>query len=246
MLALGLLAQGAAQAEVVYANDFESGLVSGWTSQTGQAPGINVTPSGQGFLGWAGSTQALNGVSHEGLTLTIPVPRPGLVQVDFDLYLINSWDGNSGIWGPDRFEIFVERDRPAFETTFANVAGLTQAYPGQFGGGRTGDNPAKAGADAIDALGYSPFTVSGDAVYRLSFSAPVTDGTLAFSVRDLSNGAGLADESWGLDNVRVSTVPEPGSLLLLAAGMAAMAMYGGSTAAWRRRTPSRRAGPDAQ
>jgi hypothetical protein len=212
-------------ADTIYVNDFETSVDSGWSSVTRQALGINRTPSGRGFLGWASTTQALNGVSHEGLSLTTVVPRPGLIQVDFDLYLINSWDGNSSIFGPDIFQISLESDTPVFRATFANVAGLTQTYPDSLNDrGLTTNNPAKTGAREINTLSYLPFTVSGDAVYHFSFAVPVTDGAVNFSIQDVSNGAGLADESWGLDNMRVTTVPEPGSLLLFTTAIAFMAI----------------------
>src|SRR5689334_8838721 len=81
--------------EVIYTNTFETAVGPGWSDLTGRALGINATPSGRNFLGWAGTTGPLNGVSHEQLMLTTPVPAAGLYQVDFDLYLINSWDGNN-------------------------------------------------------------------------------------------------------------------------------------------------------
>ena len=171
------------------------------------------------------------------------MPRPGLVKVDFDLYLINSWDGNSSIFGPDIFQIFLERDTAIFAATFANVAGLTQTYPGSIDDGRSiANNPAKSGASEINTLNYLPFTVAGDAVYHFSFAIPVTDGVLNFSVQDLSNGAGLADESWGLDNVSVNTVPEPGSWLLFAAAIAFMVTRKNNPSG-RHSTPSSRNDP---
>lgn len=51
---------------------------------------------------------------------------------------------------------------------------------------------------------------------------PVTDGVLNLSVQDFSNGAGLPDEGWGLDNMHVTEVREPNSLLLLTIALALM------------------------
>lgn len=223
-MALAFAAQSPeTHAETLYANNFETAVDAGWSSLTGRTLGINRAPNGQGFLGWAGSTQALNGVSHESLMLTTAVPRPGLVRVDFDLYLINSWDGNSSFYGPDIFQVTMEGSAPKLGATFANVAGLTQTYPGNLNNGAaTINNPSKTGASEINALGYLPFTISGDAVYRFSFDAAVSDGVLNFSVQDFSTGAGLPDESWGLDNMRVTEVPEPDSLLLFTIALALM------------------------
>ncbi len=61
-----------------------------------------------------------------------------------------------------------------------------------------------------------------DSVYTLSYTfAHNTDLlTLDFSGYGLQT---LDDESWGLDNVRVSMVPEPGVVPMFALGMLALA-----------------------
>lgn len=64
------------------------------------APGVTATwsqtnkptsPSGQTFLGEFG---------NQSVTLTLNnLPSHGQLTVDFDLYLLRSWDGNDPTWG---------------------------------------------------------------------------------------------------------------------------------------------------
>jgi len=62
--------------------------------------------------------------------------------------------------------------------------------------------PIKTGSLAHNTLGYRFF---GDAVYRISrtFNHDASDLLLDFS-SSLYEGKGQEDESWGLDNVRIT------------------------------------------
>jgi hypothetical protein len=87
------------------------------------------------------------------------------------------------------------------DTTFSNNpktgADLSrQNYP-------VANSPRQSGAAAVNTLGY---TFYGDSTYRLNFNFPHTAGTLALNFSSsLFEGKGTDDESWGLDNVRVSS-----------------------------------------
>ncbi|RME67311.1 MAG: hypothetical protein D6781_13490 [Verrucomicrobia bacterium] len=206
--------------EEIYFNDFEGAVGAEWSHRT-----TDRTPVGaRRFLGQFGNGS---------VTLTLHKRRSGRVSVTFDLYLINSWDGNNPEHGPDLFEVTVASNPlpspPAsvadfkallesgvfnsaawgnpflLYTTFSNLEekGFTQSYPSFFG---EGDHPPGSGALEYDTLGYSYF---GDSVYRLSFSFehPAGDLILQFTALALQD---MSDESWGLDNVRVegASVPE--------------------------------------
>src|SRR5262249_43480616 len=65
------------------------------------------------------------------------------------------------------------------------------------------NSPQQSGAAAVNTLGYTFF---GDSIYHLSFKFPHTGDTLALNFwSSLVESKGTVDESWGLDNVRVST-----------------------------------------
>jgi hypothetical protein len=173
--------------QLVYANDFEDSadpLVE-WSN-----PVTDTTPEGgRRFLGQFGSDTVE-------LTLT-DLPPHSSVTVSFDLYIINTWDGN---FGPDLWEFSVTDGPTLLHTTFgATDAETPQAYPDNY---PEGDHPQGAGAAEVNTLGYE----FADTVYRLRFTFPHSDSSVQFKFSgiDLQD---IADESWGLDNVRVSVTP---------------------------------------
>lgn len=177
-------------------------------------PGISVTPIGdRHFLG---------DFSNQIVTLNLQnLPQHDGLTVSFDLYVIRSWDGNNtevdptfGVLGPDEWKLQVEGGPTLLDTTFSthtpepNPPSQTQSYPDSFPGG---DNPADTGAAEVNTLGYSHPTqpqIPMDAVYHLTFTFEHTDSSVAldFSAFGLQT---ITDESWGLDNVKVSCAPDP-------------------------------------
>ena len=156
----------------------------------------DVTPSGRVFLGQ---------FSNQTVSLLLSgLPAHSQATVSFDLFIINSWDGNCAgpncgcpSCGPDVWDLTVAGGPTLLHTTFSNVGLLNQAYPDTFPGG---DNPAGTGATEVNTLGYSNY---GDSVYHLSFNFPHSIGALQlnFSAMGLQD---ISDESWGLDNVEVA------------------------------------------
>ncbi len=131
-------------------------------------------------------------------------------QLQFDLYVIDSWDGSSKDFGPDSFQVLLNGDS-IFHETFANQhAEQTMTQP-------------LLGRSQI-AFGNAP-----DSIYRditIAFELPADDNErLEFSFIDTLSQS-LADESWGIDNVRVSyelvTTPAPATLGLLMGGTCAL------------------------
>jgi len=229
LLALGLSLP--AHAVLLYENDFESSIGTGWTT-TGPNPlGIDVTPSGRHFLGEINSQFPNFGFSTETVTLTLGnlIPHTA-VTLSFDLYVIQSWDGNGesdppfGQWGIDIFNLNANHGAPLLHTTFRNVPFPSQSFPGTYTGNyaTTPHNAPRTGAAENNTLGYPlDFPHFGDAVYHFVFPLSNSESTLQVNF----SGIGLQeiwDESWGLDNVRVDVVPEPSTILLLMAGFVAL------------------------
>ena len=180
----------------VYAEDFEGdGPPPGWSDPT-----TDTAPAtGARFLG-----QFTNGA----VTLSLDgLPAHDEVVVSFDLYALKTLDGNGDPnggpeLGPD-FWSFAVGGSTVLQTTFSGYCGR-QSYPQSY----VAEYEGCAGASAVNTLGFEAYDdpdLALDAVYPLSFRVPHTGGTLAltFAGADLQP---VEDESWGLDNVRVSVV----------------------------------------
>lgn len=190
-----------------YFEDFEGAVGTEWSYTS-----TNTTPIGnRSFLGqfWGNDTVSL--------TLN-NLPSDAELTVSFDLYIIQSWDGNaSGPYGPDIWDLSVSGGPTLLNTTFANSGGIgNQSYPDG------GNNPPCTGAAEKDTLGFTYHSVTfiRDSVYRFydtksfTFSYSGSSVVLNFSgniVDHLPN-----QESWGIDNVQVT--PEPATFLLLGFG----------------------------
>jgi hypothetical protein len=138
----------------------------------------------------------------ETVTLTLRDLKPHtLMTVSFDLYILKSWDGDNPTYGPDRWSLRVQGGPTLLDSTFSNNpktgADLSQQnYP-------AAKSRQQSGASSVNTLGY---TFYGDSIYHLSFNFPHTGDTLVLNfLSSLFEGKGTDDESWGLDNVRVSS-----------------------------------------
>ncbi len=187
---------------VVYSNNFSSSA-SGWSNTS------IAYSNGEYFLG----TNA-NGFGNGtiGYSLNSMTPHD-TVTVTFDLYIIQSWDGNGPAGGgPDGWQ-FKADGNTLLSTTFANYSGgNTQGYGGP--GLQSGTYTPKTGAYELGHLGFGTGDF-GDTTYRLTFTFAHTSSNLGLSFISLQNQA-PGDEGWGLDNVTVTvnTIPEPSTILL--------------------------------
>lgn len=251
LAALGFgLAALAARAEVVlYANDFETAIGTGWSSTSTYGWGRQQTPAadtGGGFLGYFGGDTATT------LTLTGLPSGIASLTLEFDAYLMWSWDGEDtrpvdGVpRGPDRF---------GFRSGAGGTAATEQSWTFSHGSATTGlqsfcgDSPAPCapttGAVSRYTLGYrfeivpteEDLDTTGaapmDSVYRFAWTTP-HDGSTTASFTFFSAGLQVRpdlefpylDEAWGLDNVRIihTPVPEPAAATLLALGLGLLAI----------------------
>jgi hypothetical protein len=209
-----------AQALVIYENDFQAAVGSEWSKSTIENTPTPYPTGPRSFLGQFG---------NETVTLTLGgLPAHTAVQLDFDLYLIRSWDGSSGgaplyDFGNDVFRVAVQGGPLLLAETFSNGNPAGQSY------GPNANNPAFTGAAETYSLGYvfNDGTINQvmDSVYRFNFLFSDTRNLVAFDFSAFGL-QGLDDESWGLDNVRVSllgmptrAVDEPATLALLGIGL---------------------------
>ncbi len=208
-LALLMAGYGIAKADVVYTNNFESKQTEGWSTDTkagtwSNAVQISRAPNGtKRFLGEFG---------NQSVQLTLEdLPAHDTLTLAFDLLILRSWDGNAD---PDIWELRADGSVLA-STTFSNVI-FPQAYPGPYPVARM---DGRTGATANNSMGFTwsePDVFDGpmDSYYHLEYSFPHSGASaeLEFAAMLTDVRPYLANESWGLDNVVVSTgVPEPPS-----------------------------------
>ena len=177
---------------------------------------IDSANASQRFLGELGGPIILSGPPYdrehfvrvdESITLSlVRLPPHTSMTLGFDLYILKSWDGDSPTYGPDRWKVGLVGGPTLLDTTFSNnfktATDLSfQSYPSP------GSAP-QTGAVAVNTLGYGFWF--GDTTYRLAFTFPHSAGsaTVVFSSSLYEGKAEQAhstrDESWGLDNLRVT------------------------------------------
>ncbi len=215
----------------VYFNDFNGAAgttypewtASGYANSANQAGSVAAgsgpqpvatvaSPNGrQRFLGEFGGPALLTTPPYdpahfvrvnETVTLRLRNLKPHtFATLTFDLYILKSWDGNNPNYGPDRWSASAQGGPTLLDTTFSNNP-KTAAYDLSLQSYPVANSPQQRGAAAVNTLGY---TFYGDSIYRLAFTFAHTGDTLAVNFSSsLFEGKGTDDESWGLDNVRVS------------------------------------------
>ena len=211
-LGAAMILPGAAKAQTVYTTDFSSAVGAEWSDNT------RATANGETFLG-----TSANGFGNGTDTLSLSsLPAHSSVTIAFDLYIIQSWDGNGQQGGGEDAWQLGLGGSPVFKTNFANFTGAnTQAFPNQVAPFGVGGNFApRTGAFDNGHLGFG-LGDFGDSTYRFSLTFPQSASSLAINFTSLQNQA-PGDEGWGLDNVTISVsggvvaAPEPGALALLA------------------------------
>ena len=202
-LVIGLLraAMAPARADVVYQEDFQGTLGPEWTASSPLA--IGTTPTGLRFLGELGDASVALHLAD--------LPAHHNLSIEFDLFVLKTWDGNSASWGPDVWELEVAGGPTLIRTTFSNME-WEQSYPGEY----PSVNLPRTDAVANNSLGYAQ-----DSTYHLLYTLPHTADSIQFlfntgTYAGARRTQSVTDESWGLDNVEVVLdAPEPGSLVLL-------------------------------
>lgn len=230
LLSLALLAAGASAASaqtLLYQQSFESGTIGPeWSSNSRISNGYPYFTFFNGRYSGGSTTLTLPqppGSSPNGINTNPgdtggggggggggnPPPPGGYFRqytLSFDFYCIDSWDGDSLLYGSDRLRVLIN-DAIRFDETFSNQPGNSQSF-----------RAASIGPVHMD---YNAGAM--DSIYRqisIDFTVPTTDPTIRFTWAD-GGLQGMNDESWGIDNIRVTyqTVPAPGAgLALLAAG----------------------------
>ncbi len=209
----------------IYHNDFSNGKsLNEWSTDKPIAGPwnnpikIDSTPNGnRHFLGQFG---------QQSISLTLSnLPKHDSINIEFQLFVIKSWDGNDSRQGPDIFKISVD-DSVMYQTTFSNDINETQDYPGEYIANAPKKNKRQTGANEINTLGYyhngpkDNYYEYGDAVYYFqNQNAKIyphnKDSIIISFVGELNQSASMPethvmkDESWGISTVNIS-IPKCG------------------------------------
>jgi hypothetical protein len=174
-----------ATSTAVYANDFETGAGAEWSKTN-----IFQFPSNQ--------RRILGRFGNETVSLNLnSLPAHSKVVVSFDLYPINSWDGRGSSVGEEIWDLSVAGGSTLIHTNFNNSGDEQQSYPGT--------HPQDfylARSTAIEFT-HTPYRY---ALYRVTRIFDHTGGTLTLNFSG-SNLESLDNESWGIDNIDVRTLP---------------------------------------
>lgn len=237
-VAIALLAASAVRANVVYSDDFQhTSTGAEWSSTSPYQWGIQTAPDGSGtrnFLGFFGGNDVTT------LSVTGIAANANTIRLEFDAYLIWSWDGNDTRQinhiplGPDIFGFRYGQTEQSW--TFSHSV-ADQSYCGA----GIASCVSTTGAVERYTLGYHFGIAPVDEDIVTTQNAPMDsvyhfvweglhagpNATFEFFSKNLQVRPDLAfqyqDEAWGLDNVRVSAfnasvVPEPSSAWLMIAG----------------------------
>jgi hypothetical protein len=144
------------------------------------------------------------------------LPRHDVIKISFDLYINDSWDGNSvgsatAVGGPDLWQMKVDGDT-YINTTFSNSPCndsycLMQSYPQNY----PYNNPPKTGAYRSDLPGTCHFIgiPGGTSLYKIEKVIRHKSSSVLLDFRDSlkqsNSGDPFCDESWSLDNLTVTT-----------------------------------------
>lgn len=199
---------GMANASEVYFNDFSTTGLDG-------LGGIESVQGYEGVNGISGSFFRNDALSGASTLMLSGLGNHDFLEIEFALALIDSWDGGlpliccgDAVIGPDFFNLSVDGSE-VFETS--NFDGLSSDAMNEQGG----------------TFGFNP--QFDDSAYTVSISVPHSAGTASLSF--FADGAGYQgsdDESWAIDNLRISArggtgpevVPLPATLPLMLGALA--------------------------
>ena len=163
------------------------------------------------FDGWS-TTQTieydnrilLGNFSNETCSLTLScLPAHTSLQLTFDVYALDTWDGNGSTGGPNDPDLwFTSIDgNTLIETTFGHAFGVPQSYPANY----PAHNDPFSGAtqQCLETFCYGQICAS--AQYSMSFTIEhsLSNAEIIFGADLLQD---ICDESWALGDVAISLI----------------------------------------
>ncbi|WP_316737861.1 hypothetical protein [Pedobacter aquatilis] len=187
----------------VYFNDFETNKVDGIANASVE------TYDGSKVLGRYNSS---------GFDLNLNnLPTHKLVEISFDLYIHDSWDGNKvsgGLDGPDIWKFLVDGQlyvNATFSNEDCNNSGFCppQSYPADYP--NSYNNPKTGAANpSLPGVCNLAGKIGGTSLYKITKVIEHSKSNLLMQCRDqlIQTNAPDAkcDESWSVDNIRIKVI----------------------------------------
>ena len=212
-LAVGLLAHAPAESAVVFT--YQNGLSCGTLSSCSIGTNGNLSEPSQVYSTVAGfDSQFARGTA---ITVSLNgLPTHTTVGIDFLLAVIDSWDGLTGGFSPDIFEVKVD-GTTVFSAGYdifdaadqSPVRGTQLAYNVPLGFSSNWNDAAydMASVAALQGIAHSASTMSVEFLF--------------------ANSQGIDDESFAVENLRISvdsvSVPEPSAIALFGLALSGFA-----------------------
>lgn len=197
--------KGLQKETIVYQNNFENGSL---------AKIIN------GKIGEYNRSKVIGRYSENGFDLRLDsLPKHNMVQISFDLYIHDTWDGNA--LKPDGPDIWIMNidGSSAIYSTFANglCSNCTQAFPvlqpSQVNGKFVFfNNKPNSNAHQTNLPGTCKLQSSdgGTSMYRILRTFEHTQSTLTLGcyaqLEDADTANKNCNESWSVDNIKIKTI----------------------------------------
>jgi len=211
-----MLLAGSATAAPVFFTDFESGVPAEFSD-------VTVAVGTQGYAGFGFGGTFLRNTTASSTLLTLGnLPAHTALGISFDLAIIDSWDGSTFIGGAAPSDFFNVRLNgvTVFSATFDNFFQSDQTAPTvntiTFGAqlGFTGTLPGaiflEDGTRIDGPIAYV------DSAYNMGHPAAglsnIPHSGNAAIIEFFASGSGWQggnDESWAIDNLSVTLVPDP-------------------------------------
>jgi len=187
----------------VYFNDFES--------QPSKQISNAVTETYNG-------TTVLGRFNASGFDLNLnDLPTHKLVEISFDLYIHDSWDGNktsNGVDGPDLWKMIVDGNlyvNASFSNEDCDNSGFCppQSYPSDYP--NSNHNPKTGAANAnLPGVCNLAGKTGGTTLYKITKTIEHSKASLLMQCRDQLTQTNTpdpkCDESWSIDNLRVKVI----------------------------------------
>lgn len=188
----------------VYSNDFQSGDLTGITKAE---------------IGTFNGGKVLGQFNNGGFDLVLKdLPAHDMVEVSFDLYIHDNWDGNiqmqDNVAGPDIWRMQVD-GKTYINTTFSNAECVPgnicppQSYPADYP--NNNQNPRVGSVNVklpgVCAQAKSP---TGTSLYKIKKRIAHTSASLLIQCDDKLLQKNVSDpkcdESWSVDNIKVRVI----------------------------------------